>query len=106
MHHLLSIHFTSSRIPDICIMSVRIQLQSRSTLAPHISFKQSDKPIDESQFISGIKIKPTGRFDLNTGDELRLIDRFIALFKANVRSKCAAALKLDPNAHYTDVRYA
>jgi len=41
-------------------MSVRIQLQSRNALAPHISFKQSDKPIDESQFFSGIKIKPTG----------------------------------------------
>ena len=38
--------------------------------------------------------------------EARLIDRFIASFKAKVRSNRAAALKLNPNAHDTDVRYA
>ncbi|NLD00034.1 MAG: inovirus Gp2 family protein [Gammaproteobacteria bacterium] len=35
----------------------------------------------------------------------RLIDRFIASFKEKVRSNRAAALKLNPNAHNTDVRY-
>lgn len=38
--------------------------------------------------------------------EDRLIDRFISSFKAKIRSNRAAAMKLNPNAHDTDVRYA
>lgn len=37
--------------------------------------------------------------------ECRLIDRFIASFKAKVRNNRSTALKLSPNAHDTEVRY-
>ncbi len=47
---------------------------------------------------------PVG-FILTAEIECRLIDRFIASFKAKVRSNRLAALSLNHNAHDTDVRY-
>lgn len=38
--------------------------------------------------------------------ERRLIDRFVASFKAKVRHNRSMALKLNPNAHGTEVRYS
>lgn len=56
-------------------------------------------------FVFRVDLRFPAALELTPEMEHRLIDRFIASFKAKVRSNRAAALKLNPNAHDTGVRY-
>ena len=67
-----------------------------------------DMAVDANRRVFAFRVDlrlPAG-MNLTPEIEKRLVDRFVASFKAKVKHNRAMVIKLNPNAHDTDVRYS